>query len=352
MIRLFLTGLLSSSIFFCGCATLKKQIPDKKAYTHYTKGLLSELNGALEDAILELNEAVKFEQNPSRIYYFLAKIYLKKGNLNESIKYYEKSRDSDPGWILPKLTLSEMYYATHKYSKAYKECIDVLNVKPDEPDTIELIADIYNKEKKYNEAINYYKKVLSISSNSDKIYFKIAILQSKFGNFDEAIPNYKKSIEINPSNASTHHNLAIVYYIKKQFDLAEVECKETLKYEPLNFDAMKLLSNIYYNLRKLNESLAILEKYLFFNQKDAEIIYIKGVILDEIGNTTQAIKTIENAISLNKYLVGAYIYLAAIYQKSGDKEKEISILEEAIKYIPDDENLKKKLQEINEKNKN
>lgn len=311
---------------------------------HYTNGILLEQYGKFTDAITELNESARFEEDPSRIYYVIAKIYLKKGNLPESIKYYEKARNTDFNWIYPKLTLSNLYYVTKQYSKALTECKTILNnIDKNNPDAIETIANIYEKEKKYNESIEHYKKVLSISGYSDKIYFQIAMLQSRLAQFDEAIINYKKCLELNPQHVSAHRYLATVYYIKKQLDLAEVECSEALKYNPLDSEAIKLLSNIYYNQKKLKESLSLLERYLFYNKKDAEMIYMKGIIQDEIGDTELAMKTIESSISLNKYLAGAYVYLAYISQKSGNNEKTISILEEAVKYTPDDVDVLKNL---------
>jgi tetratricopeptide (TPR) repeat protein len=145
--------------------------------------------------------------------------------------------------------------------------------------------------------------------------------------------------------------LAELFYTQRKFSAAEKTIKETLGGYNLRDKRECLpLSNIYYEQGRYDAALDVIEDYIKNNLKDPGAIFNLGKIYymqgrndpkTREGNFKQAIRKFEESLlyvdSDNLSLKGEiYCNLAQLYFDKGEKELAIKMIDEALKYRPDD----------------
>jgi tetratricopeptide (TPR) repeat protein len=77
-----------------------------------------------------------------------------------------------------------------------------------------------------------------------------------------------------------------------------------------------------------------------------EILTNKGRVLDMLGRGDEAVETYKKALDINRRYAPAYMELAELYKKHGQKDVAQRILEYAVKILPKSQLIEKRLQDI------
>jgi len=130
--------------------------------------------------------------------------------------------------------------------------------------------------------------------------------------------------------------------------LWEQSVTELVKYtntNPTDTDAFKKLAGAYYNLGKYNEAISAYQKAIAL-EPDVAINYTNIAHAYMAANQNDlAIQNYEKSISLDPTIVVNYINLAIALDQEGKKDEAKAILEQGLTANPDNEMIKKMLEE-------
>lgn len=202
---------------------------------------------------------------------------------------------------------------------------------------------------------------------------RIAILQNKLV---EAIQSFEKADQLsNGQNATIKLTLAKLYLVRKEIGAARNAIDEALKLNPSSIEILKLAANIYLNLNEPEKAIAFAEQVLsdphYQNDKQMLIVKLEALIrankmqeADEVVKQlkmagvdinwdlqksriyitrreySKAEELLKSILSRNPKDKTAAIYLADVYQRVGRNKEAKKLLQETLKYYPDDERLK------------
>lgn len=121
-----------------------------------------------------------------------------------------------------------------EYKEAAGRLYDVLQVNPNDIESLEEIAGVYYNLAEYNKAINIYKRLIEISPDNALYYTNIANVYLAIGEKDLSKENYKKSISIDPNITINYINLIKIYKSEKDLDSINLLLEEYLKWTPDN----------------------------------------------------------------------------------------------------------------------
>lgn len=269
--------------------------------------------------------------------------------------------------------LSDTAYILHKENKldeAEKIYKDLLSIKSDDVNVLNLLGLLYLSKKNPKEAINYLskayilKKSAYVASNlakayyfnaepkkaikiyeqalsyeeSDDTYYSIALAYKKLNDFDNLVLNYKKAIELNPKNYSALYNLSLAYKDKNKIDDAIFYAKKCLEVKNNDEDLFALLSGYYEDKKEYDLAIEALRRAILLNNKKHIYFYNLGVLLARIDRYQEAQSAYIKSIELNNSHIESYINLASLY-KNKDDSKALEYLLKGYEINSKDENL-------------
>jgi len=213
-----------------------------------------------------------------------------------------------------------------------------------------------------NEQMAYaekdFRQAWNFSQNETYALSLVKVLAQK--NVDSAIIFLQAASQKLPRSIAIQINLARAYQQKQEYEKALVICNNIISQYPNQLDAMILKSELLQAQNKNVQALATLEKayqYAPFDrelvydlvflyaetknpkvlsvtdsliktdtlEKHAEPYYFKGVYFENIGNSVEAIKQFNEAISQDYYFIDAYMEKGQIlfYKKNYGEAREI-----------------------------
>ncbi|MES9904903.1 MAG: hypothetical protein ABW168_19785 [Sedimenticola sp.] len=207
----------------------------------YLVGLsnLSELVGNDEDVAKYLTQAEEKDES-TYIKHEIGDNLIKRGLVNDAQKYFSS------------LDLNEDLYANLRL--AYFSTV--------------------NSDMDAAEA--FVSKALEIDelSYSARLFFGAICLWKR--NFEQAVLNYKIATETNPYSSVGFLNLAAAYWGLGLGEKARFALKRSIILDPYSENAVSFFSDVTHLLKKDNDSIPVLNKYLKYDQKSERIWSLLG----------------------------------------------------------------------------
>jgi len=149
---------------------------------------------------------------PSKYYisFYTGMIYMKLGDMDNAIKYFERSLELEPDQQDMPTIYSYLAYCLKEQEK-YKEAIDLLDkaeqYDAERTDIHNLKGFCYFKLGDYKKAISCFERVIQIDPGSAIDYANIGVNYERLGEREKAIEYYTISLELDPSIDFARNNL-------------------------------------------------------------------------------------------------------------------------------------------------
>lgn len=236
--------------------TIKLQ---QNARYFYINGVNYQINNKDAEAIIEFQEAIQYDNNPT-IYYAMAKSYYNLFKIDRALQNLKKALELDPKHLPSLDMISDILY----------------------------YSDI-------NSAIKYNELAMDIDDNIGR-KFKQAVM---YENIDttKSIELYNEIIKINPENTIVLEKLSNIYYNQGNYDKALESLHSLDNIEINEISSINKIITIYIKENKYNEAFNFLKSKQFkLSDREFEnICYEFGLLLDSPSSNN-------NSIIMNNYL--------------------------------------------------
>jgi tetratricopeptide (TPR) repeat protein len=184
---------------------LLKRYPHSEELLNFKSIILLEHN-RYSESISTLNLALKINNRNPFCYLNMANVFMKQGNYNEAISFYNKSLDLDKN---PN-TYINLASALFKLAK-FQESIEVLNTffsfSQDNEVAHQLFASNCREMHDYVNHKKHLEIAINLNPNNYENYFHLGFYFQSIGNFDHASKYYSKSIQLNNLHGESIFNL-------------------------------------------------------------------------------------------------------------------------------------------------
>lgn len=183
-------------------ALLKKieKLPDlpSRSYVMLAKGYMT--LGMIEYAMEIIDKAVEINPELPDSYYLQSTIYHMMNRIDESIEALQKGIDLQPGYVMPRLNICDLYLARGDKESA-KKCIEEIKaINPDIPEMYHFVKYL----KKFTEDDPDFKKLLEFENKADELettqkvflFYTLFRAYEDVGNYDKAFENLKKANDL------------------------------------------------------------------------------------------------------------------------------------------------------------
>lgn len=326
-----------------------------------------------EAAIAELEKYVAAQPDRYKLRGALARVYAGAGQMEKAVATYQYTVDHSSGkdadGIDARNRIIELLLSQKKKDEAEKMIKDVLQLEPENPDSLFIRAQMSLNGGDVNSAIADLRTILKNSPDSIPALLLMGTAQERIGAANLALDNYRKVIQINPDNVPGLANAARLHLAQNQVDDAQKMLEHARKLVPDNLDVARSLADVYSRKKMFKEALEICEQ-LQLNSKTAPAgFYLAGVVrlqnqeypaaidmfkkaLDKEPRAIEPLQALMTALFVNKqpdqaetYLekhvkdhpdqVHAQELLGALYRQVKKYPEAEKILEDVLKAQPD-----------------
>lgn len=249
----------------------------------------------------------------------LAEIYEKEGGMRKAIDEYVKVIEIDGKDCKSYYRISFLLNELDKKDESIIMLKNLLKVKPDHFEAMQLLGDVLCSTGSYKEALNVYTDMLKYYPNSYEAYYNMGMAYTLLTDFANAKLCYEKAANINSLLYHAYYSLAQINLIYGDLDEAELYFQKSLQDKEAEAGA-------YYNLAKIamlkgqkekalqyvNIAIETDSKYSKIAEEEPVFIAIKASIKFSSSDNKKEIQT---SLSINEIKVKDY--LEKTYKISG-----------------------------------
>ncbi|MGB9856947.1 MAG: tetratricopeptide repeat protein [Dictyoglomaceae bacterium] len=243
--------------------------------------------------------------------------------------------------VPPMENLLRLYLTDLKDDKKAEEIAKrILNIDSSHLDANMVLASKYYERKEYKEAKEIYEKLLKYYPNNIDVWNNLGITYFQLKDFEKAEKAFLKALEIDPSYALARKSLEILSKaLGKPINIPPLpKGKEVEYYLKEGVDA--------YNRKDYKKAEEYFRKVISLDQKSSEGYNNLGAVLFAQEKYDDAISMFKKALEINRNYLQAYGNMAIALLKVGKKEEAKKILEEGLRYFPNNPDLKRLFEEI------
>jgi Tfp pilus assembly protein PilF len=135
------------------------------------------------------------------------------------------------------------------------------------------------------------------------------------GKIDEAGEEFQTALKIEPGTSEAQFGMGMVYQQKGMLAEAEEHYKTAVKLDPTNTDALFNIGSISMFRRDFNQAISIYQLLSEMTPEDPQVFLNLGSVLIESGQPEKAIAPLEEALRLDPNYANAKILMARVKQQ-------------------------------------
>uniref|UniRef100_A0A7V3VU78 Tetratricopeptide repeat protein n=1 Tax=candidate division WOR-3 bacterium TaxID=2052148 RepID=A0A7V3VU78_UNCW3 len=308
---------------------------------HYNLGMTYRNKGLFTESRREFEEALKLRTDDAELFAALGEVNLFLNKIDDAMDNFSRTLELDPLSAKGLNGLGVVYLKKHDYKQAksyFQKAIAVDNAYiqayanlalvqlvsgeiDDAMKNLRFAADQGSEEARYNLGMYYYKKgdyeqTLKIFNDDtiDSNFFK-GLVYAEIGRDEEALTLFKNIINVQPNYAGAYYNLGFLLMKIGQFEEGLSNIRRGMEIEP-NYEKDKF---------RIALARELYEFGLYYTPPKVEEKFEKE-IKEEVE---EFFPTLEVPTPQD------YIQEAESYLKKNDFEKALSMIDEALKLVPE-----------------
>ena len=275
--------------------------------------------------------------NESNVDYLkeLGSIYVKAGEDEKAIPYYEQIITFYPHYIQAMNSLGAIF----RRLKRYEESIRILQRAKDEGrDTASVNYNLgftYKEMGNFQDAIEAFNSVIAENPDDVLAYNHLGSIYLAQKDYQKSITAYKRGLQVDPNHPILNYNLACCYEAAKSYPDA-VRCyNAALKTRPGWTDAIRDFSGLLIKCQQTKAAQDLVEQSIKLHPMDTNLLYLLGDIYLHQFDYKNAAHTLKKADSIKGNDIKILSALAGALEQGAKTEEALEKVLEAIDIDPE-----------------
>ena len=205
-----------------------------------------------------------------------------------------------------------------KFTKAKELCLALCKKTPDDPEAWFLMGAINGQLSDFPEAEICCRNAIPLAPQHPMLHFNLAIALLNQGNAQEAIESLERAIKLQPDFANAHLELGNARTLNKEPLLAVNSYQKAIELEPGSHLAVFNLGNAYRDLGLQEEAIEQYKQATLLEPAFTEAYCEIATILITQFRFVQAISLLESAIKCIPESPKIFLMIAIAHEKQGD----------------------------------
>lgn len=204
----------------------------ERAVDHYVTALSLRSAALDEDAVAQLQEAVRLDDEFSLAHSMLGDLYREQGNYEGAATAYENACHLDPWAFKDHFNLGSVYKVLKRFADAIEVLKRACQLQPDHSQANYTLGVCYYETEEYDQAARFCQRAAELEPQNDQILASLGAIYGKAGDDHKAIRAYKQALEINPADEQVMIKMGLVYVRMKRFGPARLILEKAVGLAP------------------------------------------------------------------------------------------------------------------------
>ena len=258
--------------------------------------------GNLNEAIAELQYALKLAPNSDDAYRRLATAYRQAGRLEDALHMQEEAIRVNPYYWLNHNAMGAAAFRIGDTVRAEEAFNKVIELEPDNVNGFNNLGAIYLTTGRYAQAATAFLRATKLVPTADA-YSNLGIAYAWQGRFEEALVPYLKAVETSPNVDGWLSNLGDGYRWVGQsqkaietYDRAVALAYKALQVNPSNASARSYLGTYYAKKGDTAQGIRLVREAATADPNDVSILYNVAVVHALAGQPGPALEALERSL--------------------------------------------------------
>jgi tetratricopeptide (TPR) repeat protein len=194
------------------------------------------------------------------------------GRYEEALEELNTALRLNPGYIEVHNNLAVTYDRMGKYDEAERELQEALRLKPDYTEAHNNLGSLYARSGRYEEAIEELREALRLNPQYAVAHNNLGHIHALQNKNQEAIMEFMEALGIDPDYAPAHCNLGSIFAETGMYDEALKEFQEALRLDPESPEAYHGIGSVYYNLGSYERAAQALIRAVYLDPEILECV--------------------------------------------------------------------------------
>jgi tetratricopeptide (TPR) repeat protein len=301
----------------------------------FVRGTVYLTRGEAANAIPDFRTVVT--ENPQYIpgHIRLAEAHALNGEMNLAMDTLKSALKIDPKSRDLNRALARLYARQRDMKEAEATLRKVLQANPNDLEVMVELGDVFMAARDFKRAEAQYAEVKRRAPNAPIGYVKTAEVAAAQGKWDRAVPELEQASKLNPRADAVAAMLAQAYLQTKKPAKAIALAEARIAKDPKDAFAYNLRGEIQLSQRDFTAAGGSFRKAIELQPLwQTPHSNLAGLFLAQ-GKKDEAIRELEAAIKANPDNLGAYLSIAAIYNRGKDYKKALETYERVLARKPD-----------------
>lgn len=230
----------------------------------------------------------------------LGSALLAQSDMAGAIRAFNQSATLAPNNPLPRIALGRIHASQRQFKEAERQFAMALSLQPNLSSILLERADALLLDKRAVEAIASYRNAVKADPKHLLARVKLGMALQQSGQTTEAFDTYQQALKLAPNAPLVLNNMAVLA-IESKTRMSEVDAwsNKAVQQAPKVAAFLDTRAWVLQTQGKGQEAIALLDVGIARLAPSAQLNYRRGLLLEDAGQTTQAIEAYRKALSID-----------------------------------------------------
>jgi tetratricopeptide (TPR) repeat protein len=309
--------------------------------------MAAELNASAEPCFLN---AMTLAPGDARWPYYIAHLYRRKGDLDRSATYFERTISMQPGNVAALWWLGSIQLERGRAGDAEPMFSKVLLLQPDSWQALYGLGRIALAQKNYAGATDYLERALAVNPQALAAHYQLGLAYRGLGRLGEAETHLRQRVteDVVPPDplmarldgllqtSVAYHSRAVQASRAGDWAKAVEYFRKEVELDPRNPTGWLDLSVALFKSGSANEAFEPVQRALQISPQYARAHYVAGILLALSGRDKEAIESLTAAAASETNFLEAHLSLAQALQRVGRDTEAHAHFQQVLTLVPTD----------------
>jgi len=282
--------------------------------------------GYYDEAATLFEKLLKDYEAEGQLIVKLAEIYIELEEDERAVQLLNQVQRDDDFYLDALLYLGDLYQTQGLFEVTEEKLLEAKELAPEEIVIDFALGEFLFSIGQAARAIPFYEKVAEQSSelNGVNIEERLAECHASIGHYESALHLYDHIESDDPDTLFKHGFIAFQQHENQS---AIHAWKRLIDIDPYYYTVYPELASALSETGQLQEAYEIARKGISYDEFNKELFYIAGQIAIKLGNTTEAVEHMQQAVTLDHDYKEAVLALVELYKQQGKDEEIIDLLQ-------------------------
>jgi len=322
----------SGAVYFRAAQVITPRSPLLESREAFARGRVLIFDKQYDDAVAQLEQAVRLDPNGAYSYNALGIAYLEQSDYGIAVQAFQEASRRAPYWAYPLHNMALAYTEMGNYQAAIDAYRQAMDLAPQYSYLPYNLGLVYQRLNRRRDAEAAYRQAIALTPDLAEPYNALGVLYASTGRDSQAERYYREALQKDPDLLSARHNLALLLADRERFPEALQLWRENIARSPDHLPSRLLLAE---TLARQGDNSGAVQEYQEVLKAKPDYLAARLALahaLGASGNAEAAREQVQEVLKADPQSPQAHEQLGDIEKAQGRAAEAAAAYQQALQY--------------------